>query len=113
MILITEMATRAGIHGGYKHKVSWIRELVFSAIDNDEFAFERLPKRFKCVAGKFRKFIKKENTFMCKGDFSWGRIASSAEDRSEASGVMSATERTSELKFVGKRHQRIDFGDFD
>ncbi len=68
---VAKMTTRARVHGSNEHEISGVGAAISGTSDGDLAAFEWLSEGFDDISREFGEFIKEENAFMSKGNFSW------------------------------------------
>ena len=110
---VAEVAARAGVHSGDKHKVGGVGGFGVDAGDGDFLVFERLAKCFEDGAGKFGDFVEKENAEVSERDFAWLCLGAAADDGGGGGGVMRGAKRAGRDDLVGFAGEGVDFGDGD
>lgn len=85
---VVQIAARAGVHRGNKHKVGGVGDALVGAGDSYGSVFERLAQGFEDGSGVFREFVEKKDTVVSKSDFARGSGSSATDDGNMAGGVV-------------------------
>ena len=113
VVLVAEVATGAGVHGGDKHEVGGEDGLFVGARDGDFAVFEGLAEGFEDEAGVLGEFVKEEDAEVSKGNLSRSDRGTAADDGDGATGVVGVAEGTGGNDGVGETGEGVEFGDGD
>ena len=88
MLRIAKVAAGTRIHCSHEHKPAGECYAGNSSCNSDKPILKRLAQDLKHIAMKFRQFVEKQYTPVCKAYFTWHRVSSAAEQTCIRDSVM-------------------------